>query len=161
MPSTIAVQLLPCTQRWVTFYSVGALGMGVQLTTVWALVGLAGLDYLAGTAIGVEVAVLHNFLWHERWTWSDRNAPFSGPVFSRLVRFNVANGLLSLWGNVVLTAVFVATLGMGYLVANGLAIAMCSVLSFLVSDRLVFTAPTARESSTRRASHFLANLKRG
>ena len=118
--------------------------MGVQLTTVWALAGLMGLDYLVSTAIGVEVAVLHNFFWHERWTWSDRNAPFSGPVFSRLARFNVANGLLSIWGNVAFTALFVAALGTDYLVANVLAIAMCSALNFLAADKLVFTAADRR-----------------
>lgn len=157
MPSTITARPRPPTQRLVAFYSIGALGMGVQLFTVWALTDLAGLNYLASTAVGVEVAVLHNFLWHERWIWSDRNAPFSGPVFSRLARFHVANGLLSLLGNVAFTALFVTAWGTEYLAANVLSIAMCSVLNFLAADRLVFTSAVdaAREPSSYRLSHFL------
>jgi putative flippase GtrA len=31
-----------------------------------------GLDYLVATALAVEAAVVHNFLWHQRFTWIDR-----------------------------------------------------------------------------------------
>ena len=48
--------------------------------------------------------MLHNFVWHERWTWADRRfGGFAGPqTFARLVRFNVATGLISIVGNLVL-----------------------------------------------------------
>jgi len=34
--------------------------------SVLAALGRIGVGYLAATAIAVECAVLHNFLWHER-----------------------------------------------------------------------------------------------
>ena len=61
-------------QREVRFFSVGAIGLGVQL---WALVLLLhlGVEPVVASLLAVESAVLHNFplLW--AWTWKDRPAP--------------------------------------------------------------------------------------
>ena len=57
--------------RFWRFNAVGVLGFAVQLA-VLALLVHGGVHYLAATAIAVEAAILHNFLWHERWTWADR-----------------------------------------------------------------------------------------
>ena len=61
-------------RRWLKFNFVGALGIGVQLAALATLTTL-GLRYLAATALAVETAVVHNFLWHERMTWRDRATP--------------------------------------------------------------------------------------
>ena len=61
-------------QRWIRFNGVGALGSGLQLALVALLVRAAGVHYLWATAAGIEAAVLHNFCWHECWTWRDRRA---------------------------------------------------------------------------------------
>jgi putative flippase GtrA len=135
-------------ERVCAFYAVGAMGMCVQLATIWLLAGWGGLHYLLGTALAVEVSVMHNFIWHERWTWADRSTPVRAtsepdggtPVLKRLIRFHLATGLISLWGNVALTALFVAVFGAEYLLANVMAIAACSAFTFLAADRLVFRA---------------------
>ena len=59
-------------RRWLAFNGVGAIGVAVQLAVLAVLVRGAGLHTLIATAIAVEAAILHNFLWHERWTWADR-----------------------------------------------------------------------------------------
>ena len=58
--------------RWTMFASVGALGLVVQLASLGALTWIARWGYLPATVAAVEIAVIHNFLWHERWTWRDR-----------------------------------------------------------------------------------------
>ena len=50
------------------------------------------------------------------------------------------NGLISLGGNLFLMWLLVSRLHMNYLVANASAIVVCSIVNFLVSDRLVFRA---------------------
>ena len=93
------------------FVIVGCLGFVLQLLTLWALSSLAGWPWLPATAAAVEMAVLHNFVWHERWTWADRRfGGFGG--FGRLVRFNVATGLISIVGNVALMDILVEALGL-------------------------------------------------
>jgi putative flippase GtrA len=48
------------------FYTVGAAGVVVQLAALALLKSGFGLGVLPATAIAVEMAVLHNFFWHER-----------------------------------------------------------------------------------------------
>ena len=43
-----------------------------------------------GHGLAVEAAILHNFLWHERWTWSDRAA--AGRRLDRLAAFQRHRG---------------------------------------------------------------------
>ena len=49
------------------------------------------------------------------------------------------SGTISIGGNVVFTWLFATGLGAHYVVANLMAIASCSVLNFLASDRFVFS----------------------
>ena len=49
--------------RWLKFNAVGVLGAGVQLCVLAAL-HRWGVHYLLATALAVESAVLHNYLWH-------------------------------------------------------------------------------------------------
>jgi putative flippase GtrA len=125
------------------FAIVGGLGFVLQLLTLWALTSLAAWPWLPATAAAVEIAVLHNFVWHERWTWADRGfGGFAGPqTFARLVRFNVATGLISIVGNLVLMDVLVEALGLPPLIGNAIAVGLLGVVNFIVSDRWVFTLP--------------------
>lgn len=63
--------------RWCKFSLVGAVGIGVQLGAL-ALLTTAGVHYLRATALAVEIAVLHNFAWHQNFTWSDREGGIVG-----------------------------------------------------------------------------------
>ena len=51
-------------RRWLKFNAVGAIGIVVQLAALAVLKGLLRLPYLTATALAVETAVLHNFVWH-------------------------------------------------------------------------------------------------
>ncbi len=59
-------------RRSLKFYVVGAIGIGVQLIFLFLFTTEMRLNYLVATALAVECAVLHNFLWHEHYTWADR-----------------------------------------------------------------------------------------
>jgi putative flippase GtrA len=130
--------------RWLKFNAVGAIGIVVQLAVLTILKSGLGANYLVATAIAVETAVLHNFFWHERFTWSDRK---SRARFERLAKFNLTNGAISIIGNVGFMKVFVGGLGMNYFAANLVSIAICSLVNFLVSD--VFVFPRAAERPSR------------
>ena len=125
--------------RWIKFNAVGMLGVGVQLAMLTLLTKAAGVQYLAATALAVETAVLHNFLWHERYTWRDRTQSVQGAgVLNRLLRFHLTNGLLSLAGNVLLMRLLAGVLHLPLLAANILCIVVCSLANFFMSHTLVF-----------------------
>jgi len=122
--------------RWLKFNAVGGMGVAVQLAALALLKSALGVGYLPATAVAVEIALLHNFVWHERWTWRDRAG--SGRL-RRLVRFHLANGLVSLGANLVVMRVLVGRLHWPYLAANMAAIAAGSVANFFLGDLLVFS----------------------
>jgi len=123
--------------RWLRFNAVGAAGILVQLGVLAGLTTGLGLHYLVATACAVEAAVIHNFLWHQRWTWADRKG---GSAAARLLRFNLTTGAVSIFSNLVLMSVLVGWAGLPYLAANLVSIAITSVVNYLLADRLVFTA---------------------
>ena len=122
--------------RWLKFHLVGAIGVGVQLGILTVLAGAFGVHYLLATALAVEAAILHNFFWHERWTWRDRTRP--GSVTGGMLRFNFSTGTVSLVGNLGLMRLLVGSLGWHYLPANIITIAACGLLNFLLSHYWVF-----------------------
>ncbi len=119
------------------FAVVGLLGFAVQLLLLRAFMAPGRLHYLAATALAVEGAILHNFVWHSLWTWRDRPAG-SMTWWTRLIRFNGLTAVASMAGNVILTAVFVEFGRLPLLPANALAVASMSAVNFLGADRLVF-----------------------
>ena len=124
--------------RWLKFNLVGGLGIAVQLAVLFGLKNGFHLDYLLATALAVEAAVVHNFLWHERFTWADRVQPSWRKSAPRLLRFNLTAGGVSIAGNLALMKLMVGLGHLNYLIANGAAIVLCSLLNFLVSEEWVF-----------------------
>ena len=128
--------------RWVRFNGVGAIGVAVQLITLALLTRVADLPVALATLLAVEAAILHNFAWHQRWTWRNRPAADSSELLQRLLRFHALNGMVSLVGNLAITTTLVRV-GLDPLPANAVAILTCSTVNFFASDRLVFRAGTA------------------
>ena len=128
-------------RRWLIFNAVGAMGVAVQVSALIVLTEAAGLDYRLATVLAVETAILHNFVWHERWTWRDRASGDCGP-WMRLAWFNLVTGALSIAVNVGFTVLYATAFGLHYVVANMLAIASGSLLTFIANDRFVFRAST-------------------
>lgn len=124
--------------RWIKFNVVGAIGIGVQLVALALLKSALQISYLWATGLAVEAAVIHNYFWHERFTWVDRIA---GNSLSRFLRFNLTTGMISIVGNILLMRVLVGELHLNYFLGNILTIATCSIANFLVNDRFVFDQP--------------------
>ena len=129
-----AVKISP---RWARFIAIGFLGFLLQLTALALLTSGARWTWLPATLVSVEFAVVHNFLWHARWTWRDRPGAW-GACF---VRFQLANGLASIVGNVALMALLAGVLGLPALPANVVAVMTISVVNFVTADRWVFRRP--------------------
>src|SRR5271166_2797230 len=126
--------------RWIKFNAIGGIGIGVQLVALVVFRSWLRLDYLLATGLAVEMAVIHNFLWHARFTWADRPARRPMQSLVRLVKFNASNGAVSIVGNLVLMWSLAGELRLNYLASNLVAIVLCSLVNFLLGDRFVFEA---------------------
>jgi putative flippase GtrA len=114
------------------------MGALLQVALVSLLTKGFGILSTAATLVAVEITVLHNFLWHERFTWSNRGPKSSRQLVLRLWRFHAGNGLISLAGNTVLMYCLVEQLKAPVLPAAVAAIILCSLANFLIADRWVY-----------------------
>ena len=128
--------------RWLKFNAVGLGGILLQLAVLALLTSILGMNYVPATALAVEAAIIHNYLWHERYTWADRHPN----VRWRFLKFNLTTGVLSVAGNIGMMSLLVAKLHLHYLVSNGISIAVCSIANYLLSDRFVFEAVNHAET---------------
>jgi len=126
--------------RFLRFHLVGLLGVAVQLIALMLLNRALPRHYLLTSTLAVELTLLHNFVWHLRYTWPE---PCCRSSLARLLRFHLSNGLISILGNLFLMRLFVDSFFASVLLANALTIACCGVTNFLLAHHWVFSR-TAR-----------------
>lgn len=122
--------------RWWKFNLVGAMGSTLQLSLLAILNRWTRGHYLYATVAAVESTLLHNFAWHQRYTWCGRCCDSS--TIARLARFHFSNGLVSMLGNVMVMRFLVHDAHMPALLSNCVAILSCSIINFGVGDTWVF-----------------------
>ena len=121
--------------HFLRFNVVGVLGFALQSGALFVLTHSPHpVGYIAATAAAVELAILNNFVWHQRWTWRDRPSATTGETLRRLAKFNVTNGAVSITGNLVLMSILVGHLGLPIAGANIASVAACSICNFWLAD---------------------------
>jgi putative flippase GtrA len=136
-------------RHFLKYNVVGLLGNTLKLTLLALLHELGGLGYLAATALAVEAAMLHNFLWHLGWTWRERCVGNTlRERMARLAWFQLSNGGVALVMNLLVMRVLVGETGMHYLPANLIATAVAGIINFVIADLVIF-----RDASARTLGH--------
>jgi putative flippase GtrA len=134
--------------HFIRFNLVGVFGFALQFGALFVLThGAHPFGYLLATAAAVELAVLNNFIWHQRWTWRDRPSATAGETVRRLAKFNLTNGAVSITGNLVFMSILVGRLGLPIAGSNIASVVACSICNFFLADRIAFQV----KKSTLRA----------
>jgi putative flippase GtrA len=132
----------------VRFNLVGIMGFALQTMTLWLLVRWAGASAGVAVTVAVLAAVSHNFAWHERFTW--RGLPRERR-WNRWLSFHVSTGTISVLTNLGVTLVVMDVTGLPVVPANVIAVALGSLASFWINDRLIFRpAPVLEQSADVR-----------
>jgi putative flippase GtrA len=134
-------------RRWGIFNLVGLGGFVIQLGAIAILTRAFGWSPAAATAVGVELAFLHNFIGHNRWTWSDRPATSGRTWVRRYVRYQLTKAS-SLAANVVVTAALTGATAIPVELANAVAVAVCALPNYVIASRFVFSGTGAETSSS-------------
>ncbi len=127
---------MTAAQTWLRFNLVGVLGFVVQALVLWALVALFAVPAPIAIVFAVLAAVSHNFAWHERFTWP--GSARAGRL-RRWLGFNATTGMVSVVANLALTGLISRATGLQVVVANSAAVALLSLVTFFVSDRVIFS----------------------
>jgi putative flippase GtrA len=131
--------------RWWKFNLVGAMGMALQLGALALINQWIGGHYLFASAAAIELALLHNFVWHVRYTWRDRRD--DSALLPQLLRFHLSNGMVSMLGNLALMRILVTDAHLPVLASNCVAILCCSILNFCLGDLWAFAGAQKAEAT--------------
>jgi putative flippase GtrA len=120
------------------------MGMCVQLVSLAWLRRWMGGHYLCASAAAIEITLLHNFVWHVHYTWRDRREETTR--LRQLMRFQLSNGLLSMFGNLALMRLLVHEARLPVLAANAIAILCCSAANYCLGNHWAFASRHAQTS---------------
>ena len=131
------------------FTLVGAMGMVVQLASLALLNHRMPGRYLVASAAALELTLMHNFVWHIHYTWRDRQRDVRWA--DALLRFQLSNGAVSIFGNLLVMWVLVHRAHVPVVVSNLIAIACCSAANFGLGDKWAFAGAkgTGSKASVR------------
>ena len=135
---TMSQKILPLLGKWLRFNTIGVMGVGVQLSVLLTLRSHLEINPFVASFFAIQCAVIHNFLWHQKWTWSNAKVSGRKAIFRRFLRFSSSSGTISTIGTLGFTAILVQAVNLPYVVCNLLAIAACNVANFLFSNTFVF-----------------------
>jgi dolichol-phosphate mannosyltransferase len=110
------------------FLVVGGTGVLVNSLALLVLFQWAHLALVLASALAAELAIVNNFWWNDRWTFKRTQLSWQ-----RFARFN----LVSLAGLIITTGtlwVLVRQLGVYYLTANLLGIAVATAWNFVANS---------------------------
>ena len=102
----------------------------VNCAALWVLVHGARWHYLAAAPAAMQLSVVHNFLWHDRWTFTDRRG--DEHWLARFGHYELST-LAGLAVNWIVLAALVGWMRWPLLPANLLGILAGTVLNFTVS----------------------------
>jgi len=111
-------------------------GFVLQLATIALLTRVFAWSPAGATAVGVEIAFLHNLLAHTRWTWRDYPLRGARGWFNRWWRYQAAK-TASLVANIGLTAALVDLAGLPVEIANVVAVGACAIPNFFIAEWFV------------------------
>jgi dolichol-phosphate mannosyltransferase len=112
---------------------VGVSGLLPNLFAIWVLSGLVGVHYLPAAIIANQVAITWNFVLTEMLFHGRRHRR----LHSRITRF-FALGNIDLVLRVPALAILVGSMGLGYMEANVITLAVSFLARFAVIDRVIY-----------------------
>ncbi len=132
--------------RFLKFGIVGSSGIVVNQGVLYVMLSYAShlphaanggytiSDFLS-QAVAIFFATLNNFFWNRRWTWADRKHHYGRPWLTQFGEY-----ALACWLSIALQFLLFYLLKphFYYLLANLFAIALTSVLNFVLNDIWTF-----------------------
>ena len=124
-------------ERILRFAVVGCSGIVVNMVILWLLTRFAGLYYLVSSIIAIEISIINNFVWNDRWTFG-RGTEHRGRRFSsRIALFHAvsAGGAVINW---LILFALTQFAGIFYLISNLAGILAGFTWNYLLNRNLTW-----------------------
>jgi dolichol-phosphate mannosyltransferase len=124
-------------RKMLSFGIVGISGIFVNMGVLWLLTSTAGIPDLASLAIAIELSIVNNFAWNERWTFGGGEGHRFSKVRHRFVSFQAVSA-----GGAVINYVLYYLLtrfgGVWFLLANLVSILIAFTWNYLVNRNVTW-----------------------
>ncbi len=123
--------------RFALFATVGALGVGIHMAVLWALLSVAGTGFTAGQALATLTAMTFNFWLNNFLTYRDKKLAGMRNLLLGWASFCAAC-LIGAFANIA-SAVYLRELGVTWVLAALAGVALGSVWNYVLSSRFVWS----------------------
>ncbi|MFQ6673462.1 MAG: GtrA family protein [Fidelibacterota bacterium] len=120
-------------------------GTVVNLASLWILHGILEIPLIVAGACAIELAIVHNFIWHYFFTWRDRVGQSPTDFFSRLIQYNVVTASIDFLVNLSVLWTLTHYFGIHYLLADMAGMLGGPVIKFLANEFLIFRRRTPED----------------
>lgn len=116
------------------FVVVGTVAAGVQMVLLWLFVDAAGLNYLIGAGISIEITIVLSYVLNNAWTFKAKQNIGTNAYLTGLFKTNLVRGSAIPIQLGVLYAL-VEWLLVPYLAANAVGIVVSGLYRFVLDSR--------------------------
>lgn len=116
------------------FVAVGAFTAGVQLVLLWLFVDIAGLNYLLGATIAIEITIILSYVLNNAWTFQASQNTGRIEYLVGLLKTNVVRGTAIPLQLAILYAL-VEWAGVLYLISNAVAIFISGLYRYVLDAK--------------------------
>ncbi|MFO7834938.1 MAG: GtrA family protein [Halohasta sp.] len=124
----------PLARRLRRFVAVGAFTAGVQMALLWLFVDVAGLNYLIGATIAIEITIVLSYVLNNAWTFERMQNTGLVEYTVGLLKTNLVRGT-AIPIQLGILYVLVEWAGSGYLLANAVAILLSGLYRYILDAR--------------------------
>lgn len=116
------------------FVVVGIVAAGVQMVLLWVFVDRAGLHYLLGALIAIEITIVFSYVLNNAWTFQASQNTGLDEYFAGLLKTNVVRGT-AIPIQLAILFLLVDWQSVPYLPANAVAIALSGIYRYVLDAR--------------------------
>jgi putative flippase GtrA len=113
------------------FVAVGAFTAGIQMLLLWLFVDIAGLNYLLGATIAIEITIILSYVLNNAWTFQASQNTGRVEYLIGLLKTNVVRGT-AIPLQLAILYVLVEWIGLLYLVGNAVAILISGLYRYVL-----------------------------
>jgi dolichol-phosphate mannosyltransferase len=122
-------------QTFIKYGIVGASGTVISMLTLYILTDIAGLFYLISGAVAVELSLINNFIWNDRWTFGSNN--HANSIKTRIAHYHVIS-LTGAVADITLLYIFTSWFGIYYLLSNFIAIVCVFFVNYIINSKITW-----------------------
>jgi len=116
------------------FVAVGAVAAGVQMVLLWAFVDVAGVDYLLGATVAIEITIVLSYVLNNAWTFRASRNTGRVDYLVGLLKTNAIRGS-AIPIQIAVLFVLVEWQAVPYLIGNAAGIGVSGIYRYVLDAR--------------------------